>query len=69
MPVRCLVTTRDVALPAGAQRGMVDEARGGGGADVQEVREVASGHCPMVSRPEETVAFLVDAARAFVGCG
>lgn len=64
MPVWCLVTTRDQALPTEAQRWMADDARAQG-ADVRGARDVASGHCPMLSRPEETVAFLVDAARDF----
>lgn len=63
VPAWCLVTTRDNALPVEAQRWMVSDARARG-ADVQ-ARDIASGHSPMLSRPEETVAFLVDAAEAF----
>lgn len=65
MPVWFLSTTEDKALPVEAQRMMVQGARDAG-ADVS-VREVESSHSPMLSRPEETVGFVLEAVKAFVG--
>lgn len=62
VPVWYLITAEDRALPVEAQRWMAGDAREQG-ADVT-VREVRSGHSPMLSKPEETAAFLIEAAKA-----
>lgn len=59
-----LLTVEDRALPVEAQRMMVAKAREAGGS--VEVREVDSGHSPMLARPEDTFKFLTEAAAAFV---
>jgi Alpha/beta hydrolase family len=58
-----LVTTEDKALPAEAQRMFVQMSKDAGG-DIM-VREIDSSHSPMLSRPKETVEFILDAVRAF----
>ncbi|KAK5958305.1 hypothetical protein OHC33_000147 [Knufia fluminis] len=65
VPVWNLITTEDNALPYEVQRSYVETARAQGG-DVT-VREVDSGDFPMLSRVDETVEFILDAVRAFVG--
>ncbi|KAF3764460.1 alpha/beta-hydrolase [Cryphonectria parasitica EP155] len=65
VPVWFLVTAEDHALPVEAQWWTVSDAKEQG-ADVT-VQEVASGHSPMLSKPEETVAFLIEAAKAVQG--
>jgi len=65
VPVWYLGTTEDQALPLQAQRMFVQMARDAGG-DVT-VREVVSSHSPMLSKPKETVEFILEAVRAFVG--
>ncbi|KAK2596889.1 hypothetical protein N8I77_012775 [Diaporthe amygdali] len=60
VPSWFLVTTKDQALPAEAQKMMVQMARDAGAS--VEVREVDSGHSPMLARPEETANFLIEAA-------
>jgi len=59
-----LATVEDKALPIEAQRIWVEMARTDG-ADVT-LREVQSSHSPMLSRPEETVKFVLDAVGSFV---
>ncbi|KAM0327671.1 hypothetical protein ACHAQA_005964 [Verticillium albo-atrum] len=63
VPVWYLVTADDHALSVGLQREMVEVAKGQG--TVITVNEIDSGHSPMLSRPEETVEFILEAAGAF----
>ncbi|TVY82441.1 Methylesterase [Lachnellula suecica] len=63
VPVWFLATTEDKALPFEAQKFFVQTARDAG-ADVT-VREVESSHSPMLSKPQETVDFLLEAAASF----
>lgn len=65
VPVWYLVTGEDRTLTVEVQRVLVERAREAG-ADVV-VREVRSGHSPMLSRPEETVEFILEAVGALVG--
>lgn len=62
VPCWYLVTTEDRTLPVEAQRKMAGMAREAGGS--VEVREVRSGHSPMLARAEDTAKFLVEAATA-----
>lgn len=62
VPCWFLMTTEDRALPVCVQRMLVGMAREAGGR--VEVREVRSGHCPMLAKPEDTASFLVEAATA-----
>lgn len=62
VPCWYMVTTEDRALPVEAQRMMVRMAREAGGSVV--VRELDSGHSPMLARPEDTVKLLVEATTA-----
>jgi len=65
VPVWFLATVTDQAFPIEAQRGMV--------AGIQEtgkdvtLREVEASHSPMLSKPEETAGFIMEAAASFVG--
>ncbi|KAL1882187.1 hypothetical protein Daus18300_000673 [Diaporthe australafricana] len=65
VPSWFLVTEQDRPLPAEAQRMAIQTARDSGAS--VEVREVDSGHSPMLSRPEETAAFLIEAAAGLSG--
>lgn len=65
VPMWYLITREDRGLPLDVQRWLAGMVRAKG-ADVT-VREVDSGHSPMLSRPEEVVEFLVEAARALAG--
>ncbi|KAH7370055.1 Alpha/beta hydrolase fold-1 [Rhexocercosporidium sp. MPI-PUGE-AT-0058] len=65
VPCWFLATKGDRGLPFEVQKMLVGMAREQGGE--VEMREVESGHAPMLSRPEETTEFLLEAARAFVG--
>lgn len=65
VPNYFLATVQDKALPVEMQRMAVDMARQLG-ADVT-LREIESSHSPMLSRPVETVAFLLEAATHFQG--
>jgi pimeloyl-ACP methyl ester carboxylesterase len=60
-----LSTTEDKAFPVQAQRMVVQMAKDAG-ADVT-VREVASSHSPMLSKPKETADFILEAVASFVG--
>lgn len=62
VPIWFLMAMQDRALPPEAQQWMIGNAREEG-ADIT-VREVQSGHMSMLSRPEETAAFVVEAAGA-----
>ncbi|OAQ71082.1 alpha/beta-Hydrolase [Pochonia chlamydosporia 170] len=63
VPCWQLQTTEDRGLPIAMQKMVVQMAKDRG---VElEAREIQSSHSPMLSRPEETVAFLEDAAKAF----
>jgi pimeloyl-ACP methyl ester carboxylesterase len=64
VPVWFLATTEDKAFPVQAQKAMVQMAKDAG-ADVT-LREVASSHSPMLSRPEETTKFILEAVKYFV---
>jgi pimeloyl-ACP methyl ester carboxylesterase len=62
VPIWTLITTEDKALPAEAQKmfvGMVKDV-----ADVT-VREIASSHSPMLSRPKEVADLILEATAAF----
>jgi len=62
VPVWMLITTEDKALPVEAQKmfvGMVEDS-----ADVT-VREIATGHSPMLSKAEEVVDFILEATKHF----
>ncbi|KAF1985790.1 alpha/beta-hydrolase [Aulographum hederae CBS 113979] len=63
VPVWFLETVEDRGLPVQAQQMMVGMAKEAG-ADVT-VREIASSHSPMLSRPKETATFITDAVAAF----
>ncbi|ROW14738.1 hypothetical protein VPNG_03689 [Cytospora leucostoma] len=62
VPCWFLLTTEDRALPVDMQRMLIGMAREASGS--VEVREISSGHCPMLSKPEDTANFLVEAATA-----
>ena len=63
VPVWYLATTEDKALPVEAQRTFVQIARDAG-ADVT-LREAESSHSPMLSKPKETVNFILEAVAYF----
>lgn len=65
VPVWYLSTTADQALPIEAQRIFVQAAKEAGG-DVT-LWEVESSHSPMLSKPEETAKFVLEAVVAFTG--
>jgi len=65
VPVWFLATTEDKALPVQAQTYFVQLAKDSG-ADVT-LKEVASSHSPMLSKPKETADFIVQAVTAFTG--
>ncbi|KAI3399932.1 hypothetical protein diail_5088 [Diaporthe ilicicola] len=60
VPSWFLVTKQDRGLPVEAQRMAIQVARDSEAS--VEVREVDSSHSPMLSRPQETAAFLIEAA-------
>lgn len=62
VPVWYLITLKDRGLPVEAARWMANDAREQGA--VVTVREINSGHCPMLSMPRQTAEFLVEAAKA-----
>ncbi|KAK3359071.1 Alpha/beta hydrolase fold-1 [Lasiosphaeria hispida] len=64
VPCWYLAATEDQALPVEAQRFFVKMAKDAGG-DVT-LREIGSGHSPMLSRPEETAGFVREAVEDFV---
>jgi pimeloyl-ACP methyl ester carboxylesterase len=62
VPVWSLVTTEDKAMPVELQKmiiGMVKDT-----ADLT-VREIASSHSPMLSKPKEVMEFILEATKAF----
>lgn len=65
IPVWYLATTEDQALPIQAQTYFVQLAKESG-ADVT-LKEIASSHSPMLSKPKETADFVVQAVTAFTG--
>lgn len=65
VPSWYLSTTEDKALPVQAQTYFIQIAKDAG-ADVT-VREVSSSHFPMLSKPNETAEFLLEAVTDFVG--
>lgn len=65
VPVWYLATKEDHALPYDAQKMFVEGAKADG-ADVT-LREIDSGHSPMLSKQKETVQVIVDAVSYFVG--
>lgn len=65
VPSWVLVTTQDRGLPVEAQKMMIQTAREAGAS--VEVREIDSSHSPMLSKPEETASFLVEAAAGLDG--
>jgi len=65
VPVWYLATTEDHAFPYQAQTIMTQMAKDRGG-DIT-MREVASSHSPMLSKPKEVAAFITEAVEAFAG--
>ncbi|KAG9239196.1 Alpha/beta hydrolase fold-1 [Amylocarpus encephaloides] len=65
VPVWYLATVDDQGLPIAIQRMFVQMAKDAG-ADVT-LREVESSHSPMLSKPKETVEYLLEAVAAMVG--
>lgn len=65
VPSWVLVTTEDRPLPPEAQKMMIQTAVDAGAS--VEVREIDSGHSPMLSKPEETASFLIEAATSLAG--
>ncbi|KAG6367924.1 hypothetical protein INS49_002124 [Diaporthe citri] len=65
VPSWVLMTTKDRPLPVEAQKMMIQTAVDAGAS--VEIREIDSGHSPMLSRPEETASFLVEAATGLAG--
>jgi len=65
VPVWYLATAEDKALPVEVQRMFVQMAKDAG-ADVT-LREVASSHAAMLSRPREVADFLLEAVASFMG--
>ena len=63
VPCWYLATTEDKALPIEAQRYYVQLAKDDGG-DVT-LREIATSHSPMLSKPHEVVEILLEAIAAF----
>ncbi|PNY29236.1 Uncharacterized protein TCAP_00849 [Tolypocladium capitatum] len=63
VPVWFLATAEDRALPVQAQRAFVQGAKDAGAHVV--LREIASSHSPMLSRPKETAEFILQAAASF----
>jgi pimeloyl-ACP methyl ester carboxylesterase len=64
VPCWYLLTAEDRALPPQVQRIFVEAAQAAG-ADVT-LREIASSHSPMLSKPKETAEFILEAADDFV---
>lgn len=65
VPSWVLMTTKDRPLPLEAQKMMMQTAVDAGAS--VEVREIDSGHSPMLAKPEETASFLTEAAAALAG--
>jgi pimeloyl-ACP methyl ester carboxylesterase len=63
VPVFYCITLNDQALPAELQKSLPDMARQAGA--TVTVREIQSSHSPMLSKPEETVNIVKEAATAF----
>lgn len=61
---RVLITSDDHSMPPDLQRMLWNTTQGTEGADIA-VEEIASGHSPMLSKPEETVDFIVRTMTAF----
>lgn len=64
VPVQVLATTEDKAFPIQAQRMLVQGAKDAG-ADIT-VREIMSSHSPMLSKPQETANFILEAVVTFM---
>jgi len=64
-PVWYLATRQDQGLPFEAQKFFVQSAKEAGG-DVT-LREIESSHSPFLSKPKETVDFILEAVKAFEG--
>ncbi|KAK0720733.1 Alpha/beta hydrolase fold-1 [Lasiosphaeris hirsuta] len=67
VPCWYLAATEDQALPVEAQKFFVKMSRDAGG-DIT-LKEIKSGHSPMLSRPEETAEFVREAVDDFVKKG
>lgn len=67
VPVWYIITTKDRALAVEVQRQFAESAEKAG-ADLT-LREIASSHSPMLSKPEETAKHLEDAIAAFIAQG
>lgn len=61
---RFLLTSEDHSFPPDLQRMLSQEAQTTEGADIT-IEEIASGHSPFLSKPEETVDFFLRAVAAF----
>ncbi|TVY39210.1 hypothetical protein LOCC1_G004100, partial [Lachnellula occidentalis] len=64
-PVWYLATRQDQALPFEVQKMFVQSAKEAGG-DIT-LREIESSHSPFLSKPKETVDFILEAVKAFEG--
>ena len=65
VPVWALGTVLDQGLPIAAQRQFVQDANDAGANVV--MREIEASHSPMLSKPDDTAAILVEAVAAFTG--
>lgn len=65
VPSWVLVTTKDRGLPLEMQKMLIQTAVDAGAS--VETRKIDSSHSPMLSRPEETASFLVEAATGLAG--
>jgi hypothetical protein len=65
VPVWYLVTLEAKGLPVRAQRYIVQKAQDDGG-DIT-IREIESGHSPMLSKPKETANFIRETVESLAG--
>ena len=65
VPLWYLICTEDQAIPLPVQQGMIGMAKEKGSQVVEKTLECS--HSPFLSKPDETVQFIVDAATAFQG--
>ncbi|KJZ75454.1 hypothetical protein HIM_05150 [Hirsutella minnesotensis 3608] len=67
VPCWFLVTLQDHALPAQVQKMFVEQAQAAGAAVT--LREINSSHSPMISQPQETASFILEAASCLAETG
>lgn len=65
VPVWYLLCTRDQAIPIQAQEGMVAAARAAGASITTKTLD--AGHSPFLSKPDETVGFILEAVEHLQG--